>query len=423
MADDAEEEYDTWDDFFGTGFEEDDKAVNPNDLLAAAEDFDGDALEDMADRISKEHDKLKVVPDSTAATNSASKQPITGTTLKSSSSSSSSAPSGRTGAASAAGAPPLQNKSAAASSTKKRPNVETLLPTLEEEEEAEKQAKKQPTASASGQQNNDLSKKRKTDIDSDGDDKTFSGFGPQPSAATKVRQRNEALGLKKPTVREKKIEQGQVDAENTLLSVLPKFSSAHLESVSAMMHTANNARPDNVVPVVHNCVASFQLQVEVDLQDTVCRARNIEYNPKKAPSLIVRHRDPRATALVYETGRVMITGARSPDEAKLAGKKVAKMFQKIGYPNAKFTNYQLENLIAIADLGFPLRLEGIAYDFREYSSYEPEMFSGLVWNHDEPKMSILVFVSGKIVITGAKTTDDMYLVLDDLYPKFFPYQK
>ncbi|CAD7953477.1 unnamed protein product [Amoebophrya sp. A25] len=210
----------------------------------------------------------------------------------------------------------------------------------------------------------------------------------------------------------------QLEATNNMNST--SSSKYELEATSTNICSS---RPPIVAPRVHNCVASFEMRTKINLQDACFKARNIEYNGKKSHSLIVRLQEPRAAGLVYEHGRVMITGAKSPDEAKLAGKKIAKLFQAIGYKDARFVNYQLVNLVAIADLGFPVRLERVAFDYQGQASYEPELFSGLVWKQWDPQVSVLIFVSGKIVMTGTKSPDDLYAVLDELYPKLAKYQK
>lgn len=38
--------------------------------------------------------------------------------------------------------------------------------------------------------------------------------------------------------------------------------------------------------------------------------------------------------------------------------------------------------------------------------YEPELFPGLIYRMKQPKIVLLIFVSGKIVLTGAKVTYD-----------------
>lgn len=186
-------------------------------------------------------------------------------------------------------------------------------------------------------------------------------------------------------------------------------------------------RPPECTIKIQNVIASCQLKVEVDLKQLVFKCRNAEYNPKKVEALIVRlqktEKNPRATCLIYENGRMMITGADSPDDAKVAGKKVAKLVQQCGYPDVKFANFTVENLVGVCDFKFPIRLEGVAYEYRAYATYEPEMFAGLVWRHDDPKVTMMVFVTGNVVCTGAKSAEDIAAALDFIYPVLLKYVK
>uniref|UniRef100_A0A453JIZ8 TATA-box-binding protein n=1 Tax=Aegilops tauschii subsp. strangulata TaxID=200361 RepID=A0A453JIZ8_AEGTS len=79
----------------------------------------------------------------------------------------------------------------------------------------------------------------------------------------------------------------------------------------------------------------------------------------------------------------------------------ARIIQKLGFP-AKFKDFKIQNIVASCDVKFPIRLEGLAYSHGAFSSYEPELFPGLIYRMRQPKIVLLIFVSGKIVLTGAK---------------------
>ena len=53
--------------------------------------------------------------------------------------------------------------------------------------------------------------------------------------------------------------------------------------------------------------------------------RNAEYNPKRFPAVIVRIREPKATAMIFAKGKVVITGARS----EIIAMRAAKLFEKM----------------------------------------------------------------------------------------------
>jgi len=119
----------------------------------------------------------------------------------------------------------------------------------------------------------------------------------------------------------------------------------------------------------------------------------------------------------------MITGARTEDEALSAARKAAKIVAKCGYPHAIFTDFKVENLVASSDIRFPVRLEGVAHEHRSTSSYEPELFPGLVYRLFNPKVTILVFVSGKVVITGARSRLEVRDAFAKIYPVLHKYRK
>ena len=69
---------------------------------------------------------------------------------------------------------------------------------------------------------------------------------------------------------------------------------------------------------------------------------------------------------------------------------------------------KIQNIVASANLGKVLNLEAVALDL-ENTEYEPEQFPGLVYRLEDPKVVLLLFGSGKVVCTGAKTADQAQL--------------
>ncbi len=106
-----------------------------------------------------------------------------------------------------------------------------------------------------------------------------------------------------------------------------------------------------------------------------------------------------------------------------ASKKYTAIIQKVGFPLARFSNYKIQNMTATCDFGFPIRLEGFLYAHAGISTYEPELFSGLVYRIPDSKVVLLIFVSGKIVITGAKSTNDLQAAVDHIYPELIDFRK
>jgi transcription initiation factor TFIID TATA-box-binding protein len=181
--------------------------------------------------------------------------------------------------------------------------------------------------------------------------------------------------------------------------------------------------PLEVFPHLDNVICSFHLRSDIDLKALVFKARNAEYNPRKVNAAVLRFRSPKFTALVYSNGKVMVSGAAGEDEAKTCCKKVTRIVSRCGFPNVRFAQFKIENLVASTDIRFPVRLEGLAYEHRASCSYEPELFAGLVYRLLEPKVSILIFVSGKVVITGGRGRDEIVSAFKLVYPVLYKYRK
>mmetsp|Transcript_16264 Transcript_16264/g.15599 ORF Transcript_16264/g.15599 Transcript_16264/m.15599 type:complete len:226 (+) Transcript_16264:97-774(+) len=183
---------------------------------------------------------------------------------------------------------------------------------------------------------------------------------------------------------------------------------------------------DDDGPVLHiklqNIVSTVTLGVRLDLDKITSTARNAEYNPKRFQAVIVRIREPKTTALIFASGKMIITGAKTVTDSRNAALKFTAIIQKVGFP-ATFKDFKVQNLTATCDAGFPIRLEGLIYAHSTCATYEPELFPGLVYRMVEPKVSLLIFVSGKIVLTGAKTVEQLTSAFSNIYPHLLELQE
>ena len=168
-------------------------------------------------------------------------------------------------------------------------------------------------------------------------------------------------------------------------------------------------------------MASVQLGVIIDIRDLSFKIRNAEYNPRKVNAIVLRFRYPRGTALLYTSGRVVVSGCKSEEDSRICSKKVAKIVSKSGY-NAGYSNYTIENMICSGDVRFPIRLEMLASEHRADTSYEPELSPGLTYRMHEPKVSMIIYVSGKIVFSGGRSRDMVRDAYERIYPLLYTFQ-
>ena len=91
-----------------------------------------------------------------------------------------------------------------------------------------------------------------------------------------------------------------------------------------------------------------------------------------------------------------------------------RILQKLGYP-VSLTEFTIQNMVASCSVMFPIRLEGLAARFDIFCNYEPEVFPGLVFRMRKPKLVLLIFVTGKIVLTGAKRVEEINSAFETIY--------
>tara|TARA_R110002050_G_scaffold290351_1_gene443990 strand:- start:933 stop:1484 length:552 start_codon:yes stop_codon:yes gene_type:complete len=177
-----------------------------------------------------------------------------------------------------------------------------------------------------------------------------------------------------------------------------------------------------MLPHIHNVVSTVRVGCPIDLKTVALNARNAEYNPRRFRAVIIRIRDPKTTALVFSTGKILLAGAKSAQEAELAGMKYTKILNRLGFP-AQFLDFAVHNVVGVSDVRFPIRLEALASEHANFCSYEPELFPGLVYKMLRPKVCLIIFVSGKVVLTGGRTKADLDKAFRSIYPVLREFRK
>jgi len=165
---------------------------------------------------------------------------------------------------------------------------------------------------------------------------------------------------------------------------------------------------------IENVVASATLNQKVDLNAVVKGYPGVEYRPEQFPGLVFRLKRPKTATLIFNSGKMVCTGAKSEKEARRAVMKVIKELKKGGIIIISKPELKIQNIVASASLGGMIDLEKAAYTLGK-TMYEPEQFPGLIYRMDFPKVVILLFASGKLVCTGAKKEQDVYDAVHKLH--------
>jgi transcription initiation factor TFIID TATA-box-binding protein len=165
---------------------------------------------------------------------------------------------------------------------------------------------------------------------------------------------------------------------------------------------------------IENVVASASLNQRIDLNAVVKGYPGVEYRPEQFPGLVFRLKRPKTATLIFNSGKMVCTGAKSEKESKRAVMKVVRELKKSGIIIIGKPELKIQNIVASANLAGLIDLERSAYTLGR-TMYEPEQFPGLIYRMDVPKVVILLFASGKLVCTGAKKEEDVYEAVTKLH--------
>jgi len=158
---------------------------------------------------------------------------------------------------------------------------------------------------------------------------------------------------------------------------------------------------------IQNVVASTGIGQELDLEALAEDLPGADFNPDNFPGLVYRTQEPKAAALIFRSGKIVCTGAKSIDDVHEALGIIFQKLRDLQIPVEESPEITVQNIVSSADLGHTLNLNALAIGLGlEDVEYEPEQFPGLVYRMDDPDVVILLFGSGKIVITGGKRTAD-----------------
>lgn len=167
---------------------------------------------------------------------------------------------------------------------------------------------------------------------------------------------------------------------------------------------------------IENVVASATLKQTIDLGSVVRAFPSVEYRPEQFPGLVFRLKKPKAATLIFGSGKMVCTGAKSEKQAKRAVRRVVQELKNNGIIIVGKAVIQVQNIVASASLGGRIDLEKSVFSLGR-TMYEPEQFPGLIYRMEEPKVVILLFASGKLVCTGAKREEEVYASVNKLHDK------
>ena len=185
---------------------------------------------------------------------------------------------------------------------------------------------------------------------------------------------------------------------------------------------------EELQPKINNIIISANFGCSLNLKSLALKIKNAEYNSNKSSSLILKSKNANITATIFSSGKMVCTGAKSEKESKTACIKFSKIVNKAGF-NYELRDYKIQNIIASYDVKFSISLPDIhsrinilindnlkKLGSESYCKYNKDEFPRIIFYIDESKINLLIFESGKIVISGAKKRKE----INDIFKNIFP---
>jgi len=156
---------------------------------------------------------------------------------------------------------------------------------------------------------------------------------------------------------------------------------------------------------VVNAVGSGALGIELDLKQLAADIEDpiARYDPDKYPGMYLRLDEDGALITLYRNGKYIITGADSEEAVYNRRDEFLSLLVDMGVlETTTDTGFSMQNFVCSGDLSTDLDLNALALRLGlENTEYEPEQFPGLVYRPPEAQSVILLFGSGRVVLTGS----------------------
>lgn len=166
-----------------------------------------------------------------------------------------------------------------------------------------------------------------------------------------------------------------------------------------------------------NVVASGSLKHGIDLNAIVNAFPKVEYRPQVFPGLVFKLKRPKTATLIFNTGKMVCTGAKSVKEARRAIRKVVRELKREGIIITGKPEIKIQNIVASIDLGMSIDVEECIFAVSclgKQVMYEPDQFPGAIYRMEEPRCVFLIFSTGKLVCVGTTREADVYKAVENL---------
>jgi len=207
---------------------------------------------------------------------------------------------------------------------------------------------------------------------------------------------------------------GHLKQEKCVEDVMVEHIDSFYQSLSACM-TCDEDITTCPEAQIHNLVGTAKIiggAAALDLFVISKILPNSIYDKQKFAAITIRISEPQCTVLLFTSGKMVLTGCRTFLECISASHEVVRLLQK-GVLGSRFIlkECMIQNIVGNVDLKLAgnqtMDLDRLHSTHSVYCTYQKNMFPGLIYRPNASPVVLLIFVSGKIVITGGKSCHDV----------------
>lgn len=166
-----------------------------------------------------------------------------------------------------------------------------------------------------------------------------------------------------------------------------------------------------------NVVAGGNLNREVDIQALCSELASIEdvsvdFTDENRWQLVIKFEDA-GKVLLYRTGSYIIRGGSDHDSLDRTKNSWFELLKREDIiENMSSVEYEVQNIVYSADIDQDIDLAFLTIQLGAgCTEYEPEQFPGLIYRPEAYSVVVLVFSSGKAIVTGGTDQKEAESVL------------
>lgn len=178
------------------------------------------------------------------------------------------------------------------------------------------------------------------------------------------------------------------------------------------------------VAQIHNLVGTAKIHGTIGALDLFSISKilpNSTYDKQKFAAITIRIGDPACTVLLFTSGKMVLTGCRTFLQCIAASHEVVKLLRTgVCGSNFKLKECRIQNIVGNVDMGLKsgehMDLDRLHHSHSVFCTFQKNMFPGLIYRPNNSPVVLLIFFSGKIVITGGKSCHDVEYGWKNLWP-------